>query len=93
MLNPIMFIPFVITPVVIVSLAYFLISIGLITPPVGLIGAGSIPPFLHGLANGSLNFAIYELIAIGISMIIYYPFFKLIDKQALLKEEQGEKNE
>lgn len=93
MLNPIMFIPFVITPVVIVSLAYFLISIGLITPPVGLIGAGSIPPFLHGLANGSLSFAIYELIAIGISMIIYYPFFKLIDKQALLKEEQGEKNE
>lgn len=90
MLNPIMFIPFVLAPVIIVSLAYFLISIGLIGAPVGLIGAGSIPPFLHGLANGSLTFAIYEVAAIGISMLIYYPFFRLIDQNALKEEAERE---
>lgn len=94
MLNPILFIPFVLAPVIIVSLAYFLISIGLISAPVGLIGAGSIPPFLHGLANGSLTFAIYEVAAIGISMLIYYPFFRLIDQNALKEEaEREETNE
>ena len=94
MLNPILFIPFVLAPVIIVSLAYFLISIGLIGAPVGLIGAGSIPPFLHGLANGSLTFAIYEVAAIGISMLIYYPFFRLIDQNALKEEaEREETNE
>lgn len=94
MLNPILFIPFVLAPVIIVSLAYFLISIGLIGAPVGLIGAGSIPPFLHGLANGSLTFAIYEVVSIGISMLIYYPFFRLIDQNALKEEaEREETNE
>ncbi len=94
MLNPILFIPFVLAPVIIVSLAYFLISIGLISAPVGLIGAGSIPPFLHGLANGSLTFAIYEVVSIGISMLIYYPFFRLIDQNALKEEaEREETNE
>ena len=94
MLNPILFIPFVLAPVIIVSLAYFLISIGMISAPVGLIGAGSIPPFLHGLANGSLTFAIYEVVSIGISMLIYYPFFRLIDQNALKEEaEREETNE
>lgn len=90
MLNPLLFIPFVAAPVLIVSLAYLLISAGWISAPVGLIGAGSIPPFLHGLANGSVGFAIYELVAIVISMAIYYPFFKLIDNRALKEEEQLE---
>lgn len=95
MLNPILFIPFVLAPVVIVSLAYALISVGIIGAPVGLIGAGSIPPVLHGLANGSVTFAVYEGVAIILSMVIYYPFFRLIDNKALKEEQllEGENHE
>lgn len=88
MLNPLMFIPFVIAPVVIVSLAYALIQMGIITAPVGIVGAGSIPPFFHGLVNGSLSFGIYELLAVVISILIYYPFFMILDRQAVKEENE-----
>lgn len=89
MYNPLIFIPFVITPVVIVSLAYLLINMGIITAPIGVVGAGSIPPFFHGLVNGSLSFGIYELVSVVISILIYYPFFVVMDRQALKEEQEA----
>lgn len=86
MLNFIMIIPFLLTPIVIVSLGYLLIQIGVITPTIGVLGAGSLPPFIHGLAQGSLSFGIYEIFATILSMIMYYPFFKIIDNQAVKEE-------
>ncbi len=88
MLNVIMFIPFVLTPLIIVSLGYALITMGIITPTIGILGAGSLPPLVHGIVQGSLSFGIYEIVATLISMLIYYPFFKVQDAQAL-KEEQS----
>lgn len=93
MLNVMMFIPFILTPLILVSLAYFLISIGLITPTLGVLGAGSLPPFIHGLAQGSLSFGIFEIFATGISMLIYYPFFKVLDNQAYAEEMSKENEE
>ena len=42
--------------------------------------------------QGSLSWGIYQLVAVVISIIIFYPFFKTIDNQALAKDigEQGE---
>ena len=50
------------------------------------------PPFISGIMQGSLSWGIYQLVAVVISIIIYYPFFKTIDNQAVAKEkgEQGE---
>lgn len=86
MLNFVLLIPFILVPIVLVSLAYFLISIGVITPTIGILGAGTLPPFVHGLAQGSLSFAIFEIFATLISALIYYPFFKILDKQAVEAE-------
>lgn len=86
MLNVIMLIPFLLTPVVIISLGYGLIQLQIITPTIGVLGAGSLPPFIHGIVQGSLSFGIYEVVATIISMLIYFPFFKVLDKQALLEE-------
>ncbi len=82
-LNPIMFIPFILTPIVIVSLGYGLISLGIIGAPMGVFGAASLPPFFSGLAQGSVTFALYQLVAVAISVVIYYPFFKVADKIAV----------
>jgi PTS system cellobiose-specific IIC component len=92
MLNVMLLIPFLLAPIVIVSLGYGLISLGIITPTIGVLGAGSLPPFIHGLAQGSLSFGIYELFATLISALIYFPFFKMLDKQAY-KEELAEQLE
>lgn len=86
MFNLIILIPFIITPVVIVSIGYLLISIGIITSPIGVLGAGSLPPIISGLAQGSLSFGIYQLVAVVISALIYYPFFKVLDNKALKEE-------
>ena len=89
MLNVMMLIPFLLTPLVVVTLGYFLIQINVITPTIGVLGAGSLPPLVHGIVQGSLSFGIYELVATLISMLLYFPFFKILDKQAFAEEQQA----
>mgnify|MGYP006914186938 CR=1 FL=1 len=65
-------------------------------PYVGILGTGSLPPFIHGMVNGSVSAGIYELVAVVLSCIIWYLFFKMLDKQALeeenrIKEEKANK--
>lgn len=86
MLNFVLIIPFLLTPLIIVSLAYLLINLHIITPTIGILGAGSLPPFIHGLAQGSLSFGVFEIFATIISALIYYPFFKILDNQAVNEE-------
>ncbi|MGG5372159.1 PTS sugar transporter subunit IIC [Enterococcus sp. AZ196] len=86
MLNVMLLIPFLLTPIVVVSLGYLLISLGIITAPIGILGAGSLPPLVHGIVQGSLSFGLYEIIATLISMAIYFPFFKALDNQAVQEE-------
>lgn len=85
-LNPLMVIPFIITPVVLVVIGYILIQFGIIAAPLGTFGLGSMPPFISGLMQGSVSWGIYQLVAVLISVAIYLPFFKVIDKKALAKE-------
>ena len=86
MLNVIMLIPFLVTPIVIVVIGYILMNMHIITPTIGVLGAGSLPPLIHGIVQGSLSFGIYEVFATVISMGIYYPFFKVLDNQAYKEE-------
>lgn len=92
MLNVMMLIPFLLTPIIVVTLGYFLISIHVITPTIGVLGAGSLPPLVHGIVQGSLSFGIYELVATLISMALYFPFFKILDKQAYEEEQNAVSN-
>ena len=91
-LNPIMLIPFVLCPIVLVLIGYALIQIGIVSAPIGILGLGSMPPFISGIMQGSVSWGIYQLVAVVISIGIYYPFFKIIDKQAY-ENEKGEFNE
>lgn len=88
MLNVLLLIPFLITPLVVVSIGYLLISLGIITAPIGILGAGSLPPLMHGIVQGSFSFGVYEIFATILSMLIYFPFFKLLDNQALEEEKE-----
>lgn len=86
MLNVMTIIPFILCPIVVSSLGYLLIKLHIIAPYIGILGTGSLPPFIHGMVNGSVSAGIYELFAVVISTLIWYPFFKMIDKQALEEE-------
>lgn len=91
MLNVVLLIPFILTPLIILLLAVLFINIGLMPAPVGLMIPSSTPPILSGLMQGSWRLSVFEVFAIALSAVIYLPFFKVLDNQAL-KEEQAAKN-
>ena len=84
--NPILAIPFLITPIVSISLTYFVQSIGLITP--GYIVDPSFTPFFAQAYLSSLDWrnVVFVFLLIPISMAIYYPFFKIFEKNQLKQE-------
>lgn len=87
MYNPIMGIPFILTPLVSVFVLWIGYSIGFFKPSYILImslmpiGVGE---FLGSLAWQNIFIPVVVLI---LSLVIYYPFFKAYEKQLVAKEE------
>lgn len=86
-LNPILIIPFIITPLVTGTLAWIAMSTGLVarvffTAPWTLPG-----PIGAFMATNDWRAAVLNVICILISVAIYYPFVKIYDKKLLLDEQ------
>lgn len=88
MLNPITIIPFILTPLLVLLLAYLAITLKLMPAPLGLAIPASTPIIFSGLMQGSWRLAVFEIFVVFLSAAIYFPFFKILDNQAL-KEEAG----
>lgn len=89
-LNPIIIIPFVLVPVMNISLAYAATYIGLIPRTFGLSIPWTTPIFVSGwLATGSIRASFFQLFLLLLGIGVYYPFFKVLDKQYLEEESQG----
>ena len=88
MLNPILAIPFIITPLVTGSIAYFLTVIGFADVLVYAI-PWTTPPILSAwlASGGSITCIITQLICIAVSILIYIPFVIAANKQAKAQEE------
>ncbi|MFR6019766.1 MAG: PTS sugar transporter subunit IIC, partial [Lactobacillaceae bacterium] len=79
-LDPIYFIPFVLAPVVMVSIAYGAVVNGLVSPIKAQI-VWSMPPFLNALvATMDWRAAVLQLINMVIGFLIYVPFVKAANK-------------
>ena len=86
-LNPIMFIPFVVTPMVLVTIAYFSTLLGLVPPATGM-PPWVTPPIMGGLiATSSVSGAILAAVNLVVAIIIYIPFVKISVIQELKREE------
>lgn len=87
-LNPIMMIPFIFVPVVNSIIAYSCMYFGIVGK--GVIETPWTTPAPLGAALGCMDIKAGILIIglIILDMILYYPFFKLMEKQKL-EEEQG----
>ena len=89
-LNPTLMIPFVVTPMVLIFITYYLMKyhiIGMIVAQV----PWTTPVIVNGflMTGGDWRAAVWQAIALAISVLAYYPFFRSLDKRALL-EEAGE---
>lgn len=88
--NPYLIIPFIVTPIVNVSIAYFATAFGFVNkiisgiPWISPIGIGA---FLG--TGGDYRAVLIALINLAISIIIYYPFFKIYDGKLYAEQQKN----
>jgi PTS system cellobiose-specific IIC component len=85
-LNPMMIIPFIITPLVLCLLCYGSMAIGLVPRPNGVLIPWTTPPIIGGFLCGGIRGALLQFVGLIISFFIYLPFIKTVDKQYLEQE-------
>ncbi|MFC0562098.1 PTS cellobiose transporter subunit IIC [Halalkalibacter alkalisediminis] len=93
-MNPLLIIPFFLTPVVVVITTYIGMSTGLVAKPVGIAIPWTTPPILSGFlaTGGSISGAVMQIINISIGLLIWLPFFKMWDSLKLKEETEIESN-
>lgn len=90
-MNPLLIIPFILAPLVTVSVTYWAMKLGFVARPTGIAIPWTTPPIISGylVTGGKLSGAVIQLVNFFITGIIYYPFFKMWDHKKLA-EESGE---
>lgn len=87
MLNPILAIPFIITPLVTGTIGYFATAIGFAGKAVVMVPWPT-PPIINAYiaTAGSVGAVITQLICIIVAVLIYLPFVKVADKMVKTEE-------
>lgn len=88
-LNPIMAIPFIMTPLVQVIVAYLAIASGIFPRLTGVQVPFGFPVGVNGFLAGGWMIALLQIICVAVGVLIWYPFLKISDRQEY-KVEMGE---
>ncbi|KFI98086.1 PTS sugar transporter subunit IIC [Bifidobacterium stellenboschense] len=91
--NPIMLIPFVVTPLCAMILMYGCLSVGFIQPFGAVQVPWTTPPIISGFILGGWKCALLQVIIAAMAVAIYYPFVKMQDKIYLEQEAEAESAE
>lgn len=89
MFNPILIIPFILVPIINISSTWFLMEANIIGR-VYIDIPWSTPPIFNGflMTGGDVRTAIWTGMLIIISIVCYYPFFKVAEKDELRREQE-----
>lgn len=91
--NPIFFIPFVFLPGLLATSTVLLMEAGIIAmPTIGMV-PWTLPPGLIGffMTGGAISTTVWSILIVVITIAVYYPFFRVADKQQYEKELQESK--
>lgn len=80
-MNPILAIPYILSPVVCVILGYILTITNILPIPIGMQVPFGAPVVLSGVLQGSWKLAAAQLLMIPLCALIYYPFVRILDKK------------
>lgn len=90
MLNPFMFAPFVLGPLVPTIIAWFAFKSGLVGMPVA-VPPGFMPPGVGAfLMTYDWKAVVLVFVLLGVMAVFYYPFFKAMERETLAREKQQE---
>ncbi|MGL4859528.1 MAG: PTS sugar transporter subunit IIC [Enterobacteriaceae bacterium] len=86
MFNPIMAVPYIGTPLILMTATYFLMDMNLIGRPVVMI-PWTTPPLINAYlcTAGDLRAVLWQVIEIVIAVFIYLPFFRAADRAKVLE--------
>jgi cellobiose PTS system EIIC component len=85
-LNPIFLIPFLLTHVVNIIIVYFAMSFDFVNKIVMSLSAQTPIGISHMLANLDFRSIILLIVVIIVDIILYYPFYKLFEKEKIQEE-------
>ncbi|MBS0905374.1 PTS cellobiose transporter subunit IIC [Pantoea dispersa] len=91
-MNPYLFLPFILTPVLLVIVSWAAMSSGLVAPPAGIALPFTTPIFVSGYlaTGGHISGTVLQVVNLTISLVVYYPFFRVWDRLKLREEQQNE---
>jgi cellobiose PTS system EIIC component len=90
----VMMIPFVMVPVVIVTINYIVFSVGLVHVPV-VMQPFTVPVGVSGFvaSGGDIRGSLLQFFDLAVSAILYYPFFKAWERILVEREETAARPE
>jgi len=89
-MNPIMAVPFILSPVIDLLATSAVMRLGLVKMITGAQISTTLPtPIYMAFMNSSVSGFIWGVVLILINIVLFYPFFKIADRMAV-KEEAGE---
>ncbi|MEF9892366.1 MAG: PTS sugar transporter subunit IIC [Anaerorhabdus sp.] len=92
-MNPIMAIPFFITPMVSIALSYGLMYFNIIARPTGVAVPWTTPAPIGGfLLTNDWKVGALQIVILLLAACIYYPFFRIWDKKCLQDEMENVEN-
>lgn len=90
-MNPFLFLPFVLTPTLVGIMMYGAIYFGLVPPFSGVTVPWTTPPIISGYLLGGWRMALAQVVILAISFAMYFPFVKKVDNMNLQTELEAEK--
>lgn len=92
MLNPLFLVPFILAPLLSVLIAYVCICVlGIVPAPQGIMNLSYVPAMFRGFINCGWQGILMEIGIIMMSMLVYFPFFKIFDQKNVEEEMNAEK--
>ncbi len=92
-LNPILAIPFIATPIVESIITYVCMAGGIVPAPNGVIIPWTTPVIIGGLFVSGWQGAVLQAIELVIAFLIYLPFIKIVDRQYCEQEKTANQAE
>ena len=91
-LNFKLLVPFVVAPMMTAVVTYFSMSSGLVAKPAGIVVPWTMPPIISGYlaTGGKISGAVIQVITLALTVALYYPFVRSIDKANLAIEKEEE---
>jgi PTS system cellobiose-specific IIC component len=84
------FVPFVFMNAINLTIAYVLTYIGVIPRVIGMTPVTGMPVFFSGVMEGSWKIGALQVVFVILSALVWYPFFKKADKEALKIEQEAD---